>query len=394
MHPSSLPAYPGPSPVSDGRALPPRADAVVVGAGLAGAATARALALRGLRVVVLEADRAPGMHASGRNAAILRRVLPDPVLAALARRGGAALESPPADLDPPDVLLRAHGVLLTASGGDAAEGLRRGAALARAAGLVVEELDGAAALRRAPVLEGAPPGIAAWHAADGVVDVAALLDGMLRSARARGTIVATLCPVESIQVAGGRVTGVVTPRGCIATSLVVNAAGSFADTVAGAAGLEPLRLVPHRRHLFHAGPSARVGHGSPVVWDVERGVYLRPEGMGVLMSPCDEDPHPPQEPRAKSVQRVVLGEKVDERFPAFGRLLIRRVWAGLRTLSPDGRFVLGPDPRLAGFAWAAALGGHGVTTALGVGDTVAALCLDGEAGVEDAAALLPGRLMG
>ncbi|HEU4333669.1 MAG TPA: FAD-dependent oxidoreductase, partial [Candidatus Eisenbacteria bacterium] len=63
--------------MSDARSLPARVDAVVVGAGLAGASVARALALRGLRVLVLEAERSAGTHASGRSAAILRRVVED-----------------------------------------------------------------------------------------------------------------------------------------------------------------------------------------------------------------------------------------------------------------------------------------------------------------------------
>jgi D-arginine dehydrogenase len=333
------------------------------------------------------------MHASGKNAAILRRVLPDPVTAALARAGGASLEAPPSDLDAAVPLLRAHGVLLTATGVDAVGSLLRSAALARDEGLDARDLGPTDAALRAPVLADALPAAAVYHAADGVVDVAALLDGMLRSARARGAIVATLCPLEEVSLAAGRVVGVVTARGSIATPLVVNAAGSFADSVAARAGLAPLRLVPHRRHLFHAGPSARVPHGSPAVWDVDRGLYVRPEGMGALLSPCDEDVHPPGEPRVSPRMRAILGDKMDSVFPGFGRLSIRRAWAGLRTLSPDGRFVLGPDPRLQGFAWAAALGGHGVSTAIAVGETVAALCLDGPEAVDNAEAMSPGRLL-
>ncbi len=381
--------------MTDSRSLPSRADAVVVGAGLAGAAAARSLALRGLRVVILEGDRAPGLHASGRSAAILRRVLDDGVTAAMARAGGEALARPPADLGAGGPLCGGQGLLLTAgSEGPAAEALRRAAAAAREAGLPVETLDPAAALRRAPVLRGAAPAAAAWHGGDGVVDVEALLAGLLRSARERGAVLATLCPLLGVRVEGGRVTAVETARGRIATPLLVDAAGSFADGVAALAGLDPLALSPRRRHLFHAGPSALVPHGSPTVWDVARGVYVRSDGMGALLSPCDEDPHGPASPKVSTALRAVLGEKVGRAFPEFGRLWIRRARAGLRTLSPDGRFVLGPDPRLPGFAWAAALGGHGVSAAVAVGDTLAALCLDGPAAVPDAAALLPDRLVG
>ena len=48
---------------------------------------------------------------------------------------------------------------------------------------------------------------------------------------------------------------------------------------------------------------------------------------------------------------------------------------GLRILTPDDRFVIGSDPRVAGFTWVAGLGGHGMTTACAVGELGAAAAL-------------------
>jgi D-arginine dehydrogenase len=381
--------------MSDARSLPDRVDAVVAGAGLAGASAARALALRGLSVLVLEAETMPGTHASGRNAAILRRVLEDPSTAALARRGGAALADPPGDLDLEHPLLDRHGVLLVAGEGRAADALRRAAGDARGAGLAVEDLDASAAEARAPVLREAPVAAAAWHPDDGTVDVAALLAAMLRSARTRGAVVAPGAGLLAVRTAGGSVSHVDTSRGPVRTGILVDAAGAAADPVAALAGLAPLRFVPRRRHLFQLGANPLVAHGSPTVWDVDRGVYLRPEGTGVLASPCDEAPFPPglEEPRVVPAVRAVLGDKLERCFPRYGRFTVRRAWAGLRTFAPDGRFVIGPDPRLRGFAWAAGLGGHGVSTAVAVGEVLADLVLDGRTATVDAAAVLPDRLL-
>jgi D-arginine dehydrogenase len=368
---------------------------VVVGAGLAGASAARALALRGLSVLVLEAEGAPGTHSSGRNAAILRRVIEEPSTAALARRGGAALADPPGDLAVEHPLLDRHGVMLVAGPGPAGEALRRAADDARRAGLAVEDLDPAAAAARAPVLRGSPATVAAWHPGDGTVDVAALLDGMLRSARSRGAVVATGAGLRGVRCEGGSVSSIDTLRGTVRTGLLVDAAGAAADPVAALAGLPPLGLVPRRRHLFHLGANPLVAHASPTVWDLERGVYLRPEGTGVLASPCDEEAFPPglEEPKVVPAVRGLLVDRMEEAFPRYGRFTVRRAWAGLRTFAPDGRFVLGPDPRLKGFAWAAGLGGHGVSTAVAVGEALADLLLDGRTALVDAAAVLPARLL-
>src|SRR4051794_32266456 len=52
--------------------LPSTADAVVVGAGICGAATAEALAGRGLRVIVVEKEAGPGLAQSGRAQGAIR----------------------------------------------------------------------------------------------------------------------------------------------------------------------------------------------------------------------------------------------------------------------------------------------------------------------------------
>ncbi len=74
--------------------LPAHVPVVIVGAGFAGAATARALGLRGLGPgVILEQEETYGVHASGRNAAILRLIESDPVIDLLAARSAAQIRS-------------------------------------------------------------------------------------------------------------------------------------------------------------------------------------------------------------------------------------------------------------------------------------------------------------
>jgi len=49
----------------------------------------------------------------------------------------------------------------------------------------------------------------------------------------------------------------------------------------------------------------------------------------------------------------------------------------LRTLTADGRFVIGWDPDIAGFFWVAGLGGHGMTTSAAIGKLAAELLIGG-----------------
>lgn len=75
---------------------------------------------------------------------------------------------------------------------------------------------------------------------------------------------------------------------------------------------------------------------------------------------------PPGDPPVDPAVQGQLAEKLQRYAPRMEHLPIRRSWEGLRTLTPDGRFVVGWDPRLEGFFWVAGLWGYGVTTSAAV----------------------------
>jgi glycine/D-amino acid oxidase-like deaminating enzyme len=66
-----------------------------------------------------------------------------------------------------------------------------------------------------------------------------------------------------------------------------------------------------------------------------------------------------------------LERKLGRFSRALGRLGLGGARSGLRTMTPDGRFVVGEDPRRRRFYWVAGLGGHGVTTCFSVGKLAA-----------------------
>src|SRR5512138_2237854 len=85
----------------------PREPVIIVGAGIAGASTAYFLTRRGIRdVVLLEKEAVAGLHSTGRNAAILRSLIPDPALYALARESKNFLLRPPAGFSETELVKR------------------------------------------------------------------------------------------------------------------------------------------------------------------------------------------------------------------------------------------------------------------------------------------------
>jgi len=356
---------------------------VIIGAGFAGAATAYHLARRGVReIIILEQEGMAGVHSSGRNASMVRQVVPEPSVMALAREGAAFLSSLPAEWPLP-VSFQKNGSLLLGSGEGWAR-LGRDAERARQMGIEVECWSRQKAKEHVAALEDADFDGAVWCPGDGVVDVHALLSGFLRVAASLGANVRYGGSVRAIEVRDGRVTGVQITDGVIRTDAVINAAGAWASAIGKMAGAAEVPLRPCRRHLFFTGPLSWVDRRWPFVWDVSHDIYFRPESGGLLLCACDQEEMAPGIPPTDDSVAQLLAEKIRDHLPGIANVAIRSSMAGLRTLSPDGRFVIGWDPKVRGFFWVAGLGGHGVTTSSAIGALAASLILDadGERGRE------------
>jgi len=348
---------------------------VIIGAGFAGAATAYHLARRGVRdIVILEQEAVAGVHSSGRNAAMVRQVVSDPAFATLTREGAAFIRSLPADWPTP-VSFQQNGSLLLASG-EGWRKLARDAEMARQAGIEVECWSKEKAKEYVPVLREAEFDGAIWCPTDGVVDIHALLTGYLKAAQSLGVEVRYGCIVRGIDVRGDRWLWVVTSTGVINAETVVNAAGPWAGSIGKLAGAAEAPLRPCRRHLFLTAPLSSVDQKWPFVWDVTHDLYFRPESGGLLLCPCDQDEMAPGIPPTDESIAELLFDKIKRYLPALSDVAIKRSWAGFRTLSADGRFVIGWDPGIKNFFWVAGLGGHGVTTSSSVGALAARLILE------------------
>ncbi len=350
------------------------ADVVIIGAGFAGAATAYHLTLRGVRkVLLLEREPIPGVHASGRNAALVFQVMENLEEARLAIEGGRFYAAPPVEFGE-DPLFRQSGSLLVAGcGGRSA--LDAAAKDATALGVEVSVLSAETIAERVPVLRDSPIEGAIFNPSDGIVDIHALLQGYLAGAVGRGARTRFSQPVVEIRRSQGRIEAVVTPDLTIHTPCVVNAAGAWAGEIGRLAGVGGRTLAPRRRHLFQTRVAPSIDRNWPFVWHANIDVYFRPEGNGLLMSACDATPHLPAAPEVDVTVETLLQEKLEQAFPSLAPARVVTSWACLRTFASDERFVIGRDPNLEGLVWVAALGGHGMSTSYGVGRLGAAAVL-------------------
>ena len=180
---------------------------VVVGAGFAGAAVAFHLTRMGMeRVTILEQEEVPGMHASGRNAAMVRQVVPHESIAALARGGAAFLRRLPPDW-PLETRFEQNGSFLLASAGDSAK-LKQDGARTQECGVAAEWWPIERIVEAVPILAGSPAEGGLWCPTDGVVDIHSLLHGYLKAAASVGARLRTSSPLRRVVVRQGKVCAV------------------------------------------------------------------------------------------------------------------------------------------------------------------------------------------
>lgn len=347
---------------------------IVVGAGIAGASVAFALApMR--PVVLLEREAQPGYHSTGRSAAILTETYGTAAVRALAMGSRGFFETPPAGFsDTP--LLAPRGLLHVADAGQEAA-LASATACAEASGAPTCGLDRAGVLGRVPILDPAHVVAGLLEPGARAIDVDALHRGFVRGIGARGGRVVTDAGVDTIRrTAAGW--SVATRAGVLEGDILVNAAGAWADELASRAGIPPIGLVPKRRTAVLLDPPDGLDpSGWPMVIDVEERFYFKPEGGRLMLSPADETPVPPQDVQPEELDVAIAVDRFER---ATGRPVaqIGRTWAGLRSFIADEAPVLGPDPADPAFVWAAALGGFGIMTAPATGEIVGALIESGE----------------
>ena len=192
------------------------------------------------------------------------------------------------------------------------------------------------------------------------IDVAALHAGYAGGLRARGGGIHTSAGVASMRRIDGRWQVTDTTGNMYEAPVVVNAAGSWCDIVAGMAGARPVGIHPLRRTVFTIGPPADLDPRTiPLVADVSGTFYLKPEGPQILCSPADEVPSEPCDARpeevdiAKAIEVINAATTLDIRH-------VRSSWAGLRNFVADRSPVAGFDDRLDGFFWFVGQGGYGI----------------------------------
>ena len=348
-------------------------DFAVIGAGIAGASVAYELQSRG-RTLLLEREPLPGHHTTGRSAAFSIESYGNQVIRLLTRAGRAFLEDPPEGFAQHRLVEPCP--MLWIARPDQAQRLAEHAQRAAATGAKLSEVSAAEARLMCPVLreEQIAMGLVEDRALH--IDVAGLLDAYLAGFRARGGKLATRSAVtglRSIRGAWEICAGDTQHR----ASVIVNAAGAWAEEIGALAGARPIGLVPLRRTaiIFEPPDGVDIAHW-PCLIDADEAFYLKPEGARLLASPCDETPFAPCDVTPDEFEVALAADRV-MRATTLEIRHIQHRWAGLRSFVADRAPVIGMDLEVPGLCWLAGQGGSGIMTAPSAARAAASLIVDG-----------------
>jgi len=304
-----------------------RVECIVIGAGVIGLAVARALALAGREVVILEAEDAIGTHTSSRNSEVIHAGIYYPKGSLKARACVEGRKRLYSYCEEHGVPFRRCGKLIVATQEEQVPELKAIREKACQNGVAdVVEIPAAEAMRMEPALRC----VAALHSpSTGIIDSHALMLAYLGDAEAAGAMLGLKSPL-SRAVFTGKDFELQVGETSLRTEMLVNSAGLRAPSVARRIEGFPAAKIP--LELYAKGNYYSLAGRPPF----SRLVYPVPEpgglGVRVTLDLAGQARFGPDVEWVEDINYQVDPHRADRFYAA-----IRRYWPGL----PDGALAPG-----------------------------------------------------
>lgn len=355
-------------------------DAIVVGAGISGAATAYHLAKAGAKTLLIErGELASG--GTGKSAAIIRQSYSTPLLVRLARASITMFESAKAELGRDAGFVQSGYCFVLSQ--DMLEGGRKNVAMQRGLGIVNEWSEGAGFPQHLPEIN--PKGIAGivYEPHGGYADPVQATEAYVEAFKAAGGEFRARTSARKLTRKGDRITGVELDSGEVAADHVINAAGPWAKPLAESAGIDlPMRAVREQDTVWQV-PAGRAVPRTSISMGVDA-TYFRPLGTnrfiigrGFPKEYVDVDPYN-YKATADADFIADVQTRVERRFPTFAGMKLIEAYAALYDVTPDWYPFVGPRSGIAGYADFSGGSGHGFKIAPSIARELAGWLLTGK----------------
>jgi len=329
---------------------------VVIGGGALGAATAFHLRRLGVPDVVLLERETLGSGSTSKAAGGIRTQFADELNVRIALRSLEEFERLAAD-----IAFRQDGYLFLLDREEDVASFRAALELQHSLGVPSRELTPDEAAEIVPELALAGLLAATYCPRDGYATPEAFVQ---RYAADSGATVLQGCPATGIDVRAGRIHGVETPRGPIATDTVVCCAGIWSKEVGALAGVE-LPVEGEARSMWFTPEDGGLPARLPLTIDFSTGFYFHREGPGLAFGG-----------RERALEDVA--EAAARRLPVLADLPVQASWWGWYDVSPDWNALVGEAAEPSRFLYATGFSGHGFQQAPAVGEHLAELVVGRE----------------
>ena len=365
--------------------FPAEAEIVVIGGGIVGSSTAYFLAQAGKKVVLIEKGYRSG-EASGANAAwvwsLSRKAGIDIRLAMHSIQMHLRLQQ---ELDMGFEYVHKGGLLVI--DGEEQIPFVEAHVCARAEdGYPLEMIDAKQTLELEPLLSEEKIMGAVWSPVDGTTNPLFLVTALNLQAVKLGAEIFHHTDVQRIEVAGGKVAGVVTDKGTIKTETVVNAAGSWSCFIGEMVGLK-VPVTPFQMAMLVTEPLPPcVSHpimGASYMVEEDSGKEGEP-GCGLIVSQqVSGNLLIGASWRDAGYDKTTIPEEIEriarinvEAMPALKDVRIIRSYANFFPHTEDDLPILGKVDGIEGFIMAAGHNGHGIGLGPGSGKLIQELICD------------------
>lgn len=354
------------------------AEVIIIGGGVIGLACARALALRGVRDVLLLERNSLGAESSSAAAGMLA-----PQAEANRAHEFFYLTCQSRDLYPAfaaalleetgiDIELETTGTLYLAFTEDDERELERRYQWQQQAGLPLKKLSAAAARDLEPAIC-EDVRAALKFPLDTQVENRRLISALAAANKRLGVRMETGTAVTSLKIERGRVAGIETSRGFIAAEQVVIAGGAWSSLLgASETALPRLGIKPVRGQMlcFEANPPVT----RHVVYSPRGYIVPRRDGR-LLAGSTTEQAGFEKRVTAAGIHSIISAAL--EISPRIASLPLIDSWAGLRPRAADTLPVLGPCAEIAGVFYATGHYRNGILLAPVTGELIAGAVVDG-----------------
>ncbi len=328
----------------------------MIGGGALGAATAYHLRRLGVKDVVLLERDALASGSTSKAAGGIRAQFADELNIRIALRSLREFEELGEAIS-----FRQYGYLFLLDSEEDVATFRAALALQASLGVPSRELTPAEARELVPQLEVDDLLAATFCPWDGYATPEAVVQWY---ARESGADIRQGCAATSIAVERGRIAGVETAMGRIATDTVVCCAGIWSKEVGELAGVD-LPVEGEARSMWFTPLDGGLPERLPLTIDFSTGFYVHREGPGLAFGG-----------RERALEDVA--EAAARRLPALVDLPVQSSWWGWYDVSPDWNALVGESPQVSRFLYATGFSGHGFQQAPAVGEHLAELVVGRE----------------